>query len=168
MSVFGNITDLFKGAPAQPTGQEFNTRNPNAVLDDKGTWRGLSEEGAAAGDIGVGSDGVFYGKNQLNAANAPGLAESLGGIKGMAQGLGAFGQLANAYVGYKNYDLAKKQYDFENNLARANYANSATAYNTNLQNSADVGLALAGSSMTPEQKAAYQTQIAGNKVSTKL
>jgi hypothetical protein len=139
------------GSIQTPEMQSMYAANPTAQLDASGNW---SNADGSAWKTPTGADG--------------GLAASLGGVQGVAQGLGALGQLAGAYVGYKNYGLAKDQYGFENNLARANYENAAKSYNTNLQNSADVGLALAGSSMTPEQKTAYQNQIATNKVNTTL
>lgn len=89
-------------------------------------------------------------------------------IGGIAQGLGTAGNLWNAYNAYKGMKLAKDKFNFEKQLANANYTNQAKSYNEELGRSADVGLALAGSSMTPEQKATYQAKINTQKVAERL
>ena len=89
-------------------------------------------------------------------------------IGGIASGLGAAGDLWNAYNAYKGMKLSKDKFNFEKQLANANYTNQAKSYNEELGRSADVGLALAGSSMTPEQKAAYQAKINTQKVAERL
>lgn len=95
------------------------------------------------------------GSSWLNADN----------MKMGAQGLQALSGLANAYMGYKNYGLAKDQFNFEKALANANYVNAAKAYNTDLTNAANVGLALGGGAMTPEQIAASRAYTQGRTVS---
>lgn len=125
----------------------------------------------AATDVGIGyAGGAVNNDSWLGnlQAQGKGLAESLGGLQGIASGLGAAGNLWNAYNAYKGMKLAKDKFNFEKQLANANYTNQAKSYNEELGRSADVGLALAGSSMTPEQKAAYQAKINTQKVAERL
>ena len=83
-----------------------------------------------------------------------------------AKGLQAVSGLANALLGYKNYQLAQDQFAAEKGFANRNLQNQANIYNQGLMNSANVGLALAGSSMTPEQKAAYLKSVESKQLST--
>lgn len=77
--------------------------------------------------------------------------------------LGALGSLANAYTGLKGLQLAKDQFAFEKGLAQANLANQADLINEQRLNSTNVGLALAGNTMTNAQKEAVRNKtLAGN------
>jgi hypothetical protein len=103
----------------------------------------------APGEIGVDAPGL-------------GMLGGLGTTGGIAQGLGAVANLANAYLGYKNYGLAKDKFGFETNRA---IANQASEYNTGIQNAGEVGMGLAGNTMTANDRAMRQAQLEGQKIS---
>ena len=83
-----------------------------------------------------------------------------------AKGLQALSGLANALLGYKQYGLAKDQFAAEKGFANRNLQNQAQMYNQGLMNSANVGLALAGSTMSPEQRQAYLQSVEKQQLST--
>lgn len=87
------------------------------------------------------------------------------GLKTGAAGVQALSGLANAYLGYKNYKLAKDSFGFEKAATNANYINQAKDYNTQLQNGQNVGLALGGGAMSPDQVAASNAYINSRRVS---
>ena len=111
-----------------------------------------------------------------NQNQGPTMTNSQGGSTGWfgqggyldmgSQGLAALSGLANAYTGYKGLKLAEDQFAAEKGFANRNLANQAQQYNTGLMNSANVGLALAGSSLTPEQKQAYLQSVEKQQLST--
>lgn len=81
----------------------------------------------------------------------------------VAQGLGG---LMGAYTGWKNLGLAKDQFNFEKAATNRNLANQGQMINTAYQNAGDVGLTLAGGTLSPEQRAAEQEKIKAKYVST--
>ena len=84
-------------------------------------------------------------------------------LKSGLQGVQALSGLANAYVGYKGLGLAQDQFGFQKAAANRNLSNQAKLLNENRLNSTNVGLALAGSTMTGAQRdAARKKTIAGN------
>lgn len=86
-------------------------------------------------------------------------------IGGIAQGAQAAAGLANAYLGYKNYGIAKDQFNFAKAAANRDVANQAQLINNSIQNSGEVGMSLAGNTMSPEQRMAKQAQLNSMKVS---
>ena len=109
--------------------------------------------------------GVEYDKmNAAKPGSSGGLA-SIGAIGSTAQGLAG---LANAYLGYKNYRLAKDQFGYEKALGNANLYNQGTLVNTQLDKGAEVGNALAGSTMTDAQKQANLDLAASRHVKTTI
>ena len=115
-------------------------------------------------DIGV--------KGRLNIGN-PGSANTTTGWFGkdgyLANGAaiaGALGGLANAYTGYKNYQLAQDQFESEKAYAGANLYNQGTLVNNQIKNAAEVGQALAGDTMTADQRAAGLAGLANKYVKT--
>lgn len=93
---------------------------------------------------------------QANALKAQelGLAKSLGGLQTGIGAVQALGGLYGLYQGKKALDLEKEKFGFQKQATAADFASKAKSYNEELNRSGDVGLAIAGSSMTPEQKAA--------------
>jgi len=83
----------------------------------------------------------------------------------VAKGVEAASGLANAYLGYKNYGLAKDQFGFTKAMANRNIANQASEYNTGIQNAGEVGMSLAGNTMDPTARAARQAQLDAQKIS---
>lgn len=90
---------------------------------------------------------------------------SIGNIGKAAQGLAG---LANAYLGYKNYQLAKNQFDYERASSNANLYNQGTLVNNQLDKSAAVGNALAGNTMTEAQRQASLADAANRHVKTTI
>jgi hypothetical protein len=86
-------------------------------------------------------------------------------VGGVAAGVSAAAGLANGYLGYKNYGLAKDKFGFEKAATNRNIANQASQYNTELQNRGEVGIGLAGNSMSSDQVAARNAQLASQKIS---
>lgn len=82
------------------------------------------------GSAFVGSDGSMTGFGMGSLA--------LGGVQA---GLGLY----NAYLGSRQYSLAKKQFNFEKALARVNLANQAKTINTEYDTSARGAAAMQGS-----------------------
>jgi len=79
--------------------------------------------------------------------------------------LSALGGLANAYTGLQQLDLAKDEFGFNKALAQRNLANQADLINEQRLNAANVGLALAGDTLTDEQKNAKRANVTANNVS---
>ena len=59
-------------------------------------------------------------------------------------GLQALSGLANAFIGYKNYKLAKKQFGFEKDVMNRNIANQAKVINNAYDNAAQVAAGMVG------------------------
>lgn len=89
-----------------------------------------------------------------------------GVVGGIAQGVQAAAGLANAYLGYKNYGLAKDKFMFEKAATNRSVANQASEYNTGIQNAGEVGMSLAGNTMNTGAQAARQAQLNTQKIST--
>ena len=87
-------------------------------------------------------------------------------VSGGAAIAGGLGDLANAYLGYKNYKLAKDQFGFEKAATNRNIFNEGTLINTQLANANNVGLGLAGNTMTEAQKQASRDKTAAGFVDT--
>jgi len=83
-----------------------------------------------------------------------------------SQILGAATSAANAYLGYKNYGLAQDQFAFTKNAANRDIANEGQLINNDIVNANNVGLALAGNTLTPEQQAASRAAAENRKVNT--
>ena len=81
---------------------------------------------------------------QFGGQEASGLSNAMGYIDvgaGVLQGLSG---LANAYMGYKNYKLAKEQFGFQKGLANRNLANQAKVINNTYDNAAQVAAGMIG------------------------
>lgn len=84
-----------------------------------------------SGDKSGGNQGTKWGN----------IAGMVGAGAGVLEGLGG---LANAYMGYKNYKLAKKQFGFQKGLANRNLANQAKIINNSYDNAAQVAAGMIG------------------------
>ena len=109
--------------------------------------------------------GVEYDKMNATKPGSSGGLASIGAIGSATQGLAG---LANAYLGYKNYQLAKDQFGYEKALGNANLYNQGTLVNTQLDKSAEIGNALAGGTMTDAQKQANLGLAASRHVKTSI
>ena len=89
---------------------------------------------------GSGQPSVPLGANMNNGANLAlpnaGTGTGSGGLLNSLQGwgnvLGGIGDIASAYMAYKNYGLAKDQYSFNKALTNRNIANQAVVTNEQL------------------------------------
>lgn len=66
------------------------------------------------------------------------------GLAAIGMGLQGLGGLANAYMGYKNYQLAQDQFNFQKGLARRNLANQAKIINNTYDTAAQVAAGMIG------------------------
>jgi hypothetical protein len=132
------------------TQASFEAANPNAVLDANGNWSGLSTT----------NNGEWVGSVATPSAGFGGITGS-----GLAQGAQALAGLGQAYVGYKNYGLAKDMFNTQKATTNRNIANQASEYNTGIQNAGDVGMSLAGATMDDNSRAAYQAKLDSRKIS---
>ena len=82
-------------------------------------------------DLTLGTGGTDWG----------GIAGYVGAGAGVLQGLSG---LTNAYMGYKNYKLAKEQFGFQKGLANRNLANQAKVINNTYDNAAQVAAGMIG------------------------
>lgn len=136
------------------------------VKDSGGNYIGVNED---AYNIlrQTGTEGLYTSGQMKDIANASGSTSgglsSLGAIGSAAQGLAG---LASAYTGYKNYQLAKDQFETEKAYAGANLYNQGTLINNQIRNAAEVGQALAGNTMTADQRAAGLAGLANKYVKT--
>lgn len=63
---------------------------------------------------------------------------------GIGAGIQGLSGLANAYLGYKNYQLAQDQFKFQKGLANRNLANQAKIINNTYDNAAQVAAGMIG------------------------
>ena len=73
-----------------------------------------------------------------------GLSNAMGYIGAGADILQGISGLAGAYMGYKNYKLAKEQFGFQKGLANRNLANQAKVINNSYDNAAQVAAGMIG------------------------
>ena len=73
-----------------------------------------------------------------------GLSNAMGYIGAGADILQGISGLAGAYMGYKNYKLAKEQFGFQKGLANRNLANQAKVINNTYDNAAQVAAGMIG------------------------
>ena len=125
---------------------------PSAVAADRLADLGVKGKIGIGNPGGINSTTGWFGKD--------------GYLANGAQVVGALSGLAGAYTGYKNYQLAKDQFDAEQKYAAANLYNQGTLVNNQIENAAKVGQSLAGDTMTADQKAAQLTGLASKYVKT--
>lgn len=125
-----------------------------------GDWKEFAAKGGSIGES-------MSGTPKLIAAgsDSPGWMGKGGYLDMGGQLVGALSSGLAAYTGLQELGMAKDKFSFEKDLAKTNMANQASLINTELQNRADVGMALAGNTMTPEQRAAAQNKVKSSYVS---
>lgn len=72
------------------------------------------------------------------------LEQNAKGLAGIGMGIQGLSGLANAYMGYKNYQLAQEQFKFQKGLARRNLANQAKIINNTYDTAAQVAAGMIG------------------------
>lgn len=90
---------------------------------------------------GITPDGQAF---QFGGQGTSGLSNAMGYIGAGADILQGLSGLANAYMGYKNYKLAKEQFGFQKGLANRNLANQAKVINNTYDNAAQVAAGMIG------------------------
>ncbi len=147
----------------------MSTVNPAFELAQLERSLGLIDRGQAV------ASGVQSGIDYKNAtANTPtGLAKFGNALNVGSSVMQGISGLANAYTGYKALGLAEDQFEFEKNLARANYTNSAMAYNNQVQSAANMAGQLGrDTNASAAEQAAYVQGLIDNskqhQVSTSL
>ena len=90
--------------------------------------------------IGVASDYFQMGDNNAGA----GFGFNTGTIGALSGGLQALSGLASAYMGHKNYQMAKDQFGFQKGLANRNLTNQAKTINNAYNNAAQVAAGMVG------------------------
>jgi hypothetical protein len=104
--------------------------NPVRVTNQDGTW-GMNFFGGNTTTPTAPQTNSGFGLN----------TETLGTV---FSGLNALSGLANAYLGFKNYSLAKKQFGFEKAAINRNIANQAKIINNTYDNAAQVAAGMIG------------------------
>ena len=85
-----------------------------------------------------------YGLYNNNLNDKSWLEQNAKGLAGIGMGIQGLSGLANAYMGYKNYQLAQEQFKFQKGLARRNLANQAKIINNTYDNAAQVAAGMIG------------------------
>ena len=100
---------------------------------------------ASRGGVGNSLNFDFNADQFMQGLNVPsdGMTWQQGLGYGLA-GLQALSGLANAFLGYKNYKLAKKQFGFEKAAINRNIANQAKIINNAYDNAAQVAAGMIG------------------------
>lgn len=95
-----------------------------------------------------------------------GLASNLSGYASTGSKLlEGIGSLMNAQNAKKSLKLANEKFGFEKAAANRNVINQSKSYNEELGRRADVGLALAGNSLSDGQRQATLDKVAGQRLS---
>lgn len=121
----GNLNTLTNGlygintSPVNTSTYDFSI-NPTRVANN-GSW----------------SVDLFGGNTPVTPTSTDGMTWQQGLGYGLA-GLQALSGLANAFLGYKNYKLAKQQFGFEKAAMNRNIANQAKVINNAYDNAAQV------------------------------
>ena len=84
----------------------------------------------------------LYNSDNLNDKSW--LEQNANGLAGIGMGIQGLSGLANAYMGYKNYLLAKDQFNYQKGLANRNLANQAKVINNAYDNAAQVAAGMIG------------------------
>lgn len=148
----------------------MNVGNVSSGIDWELDWKGnpvMKQPsygvGSYANTVNNGTVGPLKGRVPEVKPTTPGLTGYLSAGADVLQGLGALG---SAYTGWQNYGLAKEQFGFEKAATNRNIANQGKQINNAYQNASEVGLALGGGAMTPEQIAAERAAVQNRLVDT--
>ena len=125
-----NLTNSLYGintSPVNTSAYDFSI-NPTRVANN-GTWGiDLFGSNTPTTPTNTGANGMTWQQ---------GLGYGLAGLQALTG-------LANAFIGYKNYKLAKKQFGFEKEVMNRNIANQAKIINNTYDNAAQVAAGMIG------------------------
>jgi len=96
----------------------------------------------------------------------PGWTGAGGYLSTGAQVFNAAAAGMSAYTGYQALGLAKDEFAFKKNATNRDIANQGKLINNDIVNSNNVGLALAGNTLTSEQQAASRLAAQSRQVNT--
>ena len=115
-------------------GSMFNGINdPNGMF---GSFNGYGGADSMYGDIA---------NTNVPTPSSSGFGFNTGTLGAVAGGLQGLSGLAQAFVGMKNYELARQQYKYQKGLANRNLANQAKIINNTYDNAAQVAAGMIGS-----------------------
>jgi len=72
--------------------------------------------------------------NTMGNGNYQSYLSSSNLMNNVALGVDTVGKVGNLWLGFQNYNMAKKSFSFNKDIMKANYTNSAKAYNYNIEN----------------------------------
>ena len=134
-SIYDNSYNVDSSLALQPSGLVKYTPNNDGTYNFANNTGNSLAFGFNAND--------FMNNNNIPVSNNNGLTWQQGLNYGLA-GLQALSGLANAYTGYKNYQLAKQQFGFEKAAMNRNIANQAKIINNAYDNAAQVAAGMVG------------------------
>lgn len=143
----------------------FGTTTPGTGLVSNST--GTFSLPTPGEDLSFKFDAQKFNDDLSSALNNPGMTWQQGLGYGLA-GLQTLTGLANAYIGYKNYKLAKDQFGFEKAAVNRNIANQAKQINSAYDSSASIAAAMAGTDangvLRPEVRERYMNEAKNRHV----
>lgn len=118
------------------------------------------------------SEGMGFGVELGQTPTTSRFGFDKGTISAIGTGMQGLGALANAYLGYKNYQQSKKQFGFEKAAFNRNIANQSALINARLASAANIAAQMSTpSTASPEERArireeflANQTRVDGSRV----
>lgn len=143
-------------------------------------WKAFGENGGGIDSAGQAVSGATWDKSGMVSGTGAKLGTSSmensgsswfgkDGYLGMgAQLVSAGSSVMNAITGARALKLSEKEFEHEKGLAAANLYNSGTLANTALEKSTLVGSALAGDSLTADQKQAALDKTRSGFVKTAI
>ena len=87
----------------------------------------------------------IYNTDNLNVPSGNWFQRNTDTLSAIGTGLEGLSGLANAYMGYKNFNLAKDMFNYQKALANRNLANQAKIINNTYDNAAQVAAGMIGS-----------------------
>lgn len=121
-----------------------------ADLADRGSmFSGINDSSDMFGSFSGYSGGADSMYGDIANTNVPtpsssGFGFNSGTLGAVAGGLQGLSGLAQAFVGMKNYELARQQYKYQKGLANRNLANQAKIINNTYDNAAQVAAGMIG------------------------
>ena len=136
-----------------PKNMKIGSTSGNPALIDPIKLRGLGDN----------AFGKYMNSKALNNSSTGWFGKG-GYLDGISGAISAGSSLMDAYTGFQNLKLAKQQFGYEKGLGNRNVFNQGTLANNSMDNANNVGLALAGNTMTSGQKAASRKDTLGRHV----
>lgn len=163
LTPLNTATGMIAGTNIHLNGDGTYTNFASRGKDITGSVSDLTNIGADTTIIGA--DGKTY---SINPAGTSGMSSWTQGLGYGLAGLQTLTGLANAYLGYKNYKLAKDQFGFEKAAVNRNIANQAKQINSAYDSSASIAAAMQGTDangvLRPEVRERYMNEAKNRHV----